>query len=561
MRRNNLTIPAILAVLPAMAWAAQPASAPSSMPVSTASRPAATTQPTTAPVKGPRALSREEELHQLKARQALLTKDQAENEMNKTKVELDEIQTLYDEGLVTKDQYNSARQKHEQAKLQFRQAEIDVQKTRLEALSDATLIDVIDARKYRGDGGEVMADIILRNDSDLQKARVVMESAGASGADQADVAGLLKVDHVVVTLRGTVPVEVAEGQLQGQKMSSERAIVGDPFQKVETDLRYGEERKLTYRLLKKDVENVTVSLEFLGQQKDYDVFLKKDSQQDLPDITSTQYSLVGPLGSKVRFDIGLERLSKTEQSFALVVLNLPPEIPCNFIDPTSSAILTQVKFTEEVSRQGLYLEASVPEKLNAALIDKSQTFYVLVARQSELKQIAELKQQFHGAIPVEEIAKLPANRVELELIPQGVGKLEILVPNLYKEVKRGQDVEVKFNILNSGTLTLHEVLPELDLPLDWEGDIAPKEGQTIDGGAKTVFTAHIRPPKDVAVGEYSVRLKCQGHSGTEVIEAVNKDMNIRLASDSGITGTVILVSLLVLLVLGIAIASIKISRR
>ena len=47
----------------------------------------------------------------------------------------------------------------------------------------------------------------------------------------------------------------------------------------------------------------------------------------------------------------------------------------------------------------------------------------------------------------------------------------------------------------------------------------------------------------------------------EVIEALDKDFTIRVAAKSNITGTVILVAVLVLLVIGIAVASIKVSRR
>ena len=70
-------------------------------------------------------------------------------------------------------------------------------------------------------------------------------------------------------------------------------------------------------------------------------------------------------------------------------------------------------------------------------------------------------------VPVEEIAKLKAARVELVLIPRGVGKLDIVVPNLFKEVEQDEPVVLKFNVLNSGTLLLRRVTPEIDLPLEW----------------------------------------------------------------------------------------------
>ena len=149
----------------------------------------------------------------------------------------------------------------------------------------------------------------------------------------------------------------------------------------------------------------------------------------------------------------------------------------------------------------------------------------------------------------------------MELISEGVGKLEILIPNLFKEVEQGEPVTLKFSVINSGTLGLRRVNLQMDLPLEWEGELIPTEIDVIDGGEKKLFTANIRPPADVAVGTYSLRIKTEGHSGVEIVDALDKDFTIRIASQSNITGTVILVTVLVVLVVGIAIASIKISRR
>ena len=505
-----------------------------------------------------RSWTRDEELYLLEAEQAQLALDQAEAEMEDARIELEEIQMLFGEKLVTVDKLNQAKQSHERAKLAYQQAKIDLKMKRLEFLKDATLITVVDAKKYRGEEGEVIASITLRNDSDINKARIAMAGGEVLSDDRLEA--LLKVHNVVVTLKGEAQVTAGSDE-EGRRFSSGKAIVGNPFQLIVPALDYGEEKVLEYTLLKKDIENVTVSLELLGTQKDYDVFLRKESQQDLPVISSTQYSQIGQLGSKIKYDLGLERLAKTEQGFPLVVLNLPEEIKAAFLDPSTEAMLTQVKFTEELSKQSLYFEASIPEKLSLDLVDSTISFYIMVTQQTELKKIFEVKTKHEGKIPPEEMAKLKGNKVELILIPRGVGKLEIMVPNLFKEVEQGEPVSIKFNVMNSGTLVLRRVAATLDLPLDWEGEVVPGEAEVIDGGAKALYTANVRPPEDVAVGEYMVRMHAEGHSGMEIVEAVYKDLTVRVASKTSITGTAVLVTILVLLVLGIALASIKISRR
>lgn len=521
-----------------------------------------TSAPATAPDRAPasrRSLTREERLHQLEAQQAQLALDQARAEMQKAKVELDEVRKLFEEKLYTLEELSVATRQHELAVLKYEQAKIALEKKRLEFLKDATLVTVLDAKKYRGEEGEVLASVKLRNDSDISKARIAMQ--GGERLSDEQLASLLKVDNIIVALLGEVQLVSGVGP-DKRYYSTGKAIIGDPFQQIVRELRHGQEVDLTFRLLKKDVENVTVSLEFLGTKKDYDVFLKKESRQDLPIISSGQYTQIGQLGSKITYDLDLERLAKAEQGFSLVVLNLPQEIKPSMLDGASKANITEIRFTEELSKQRLYLELSIPEKLSPKLVDSNISFYFLATRRSELRKIEQVKQKFQGkSIPPEEIAKLNATKVELAVIPRGVGKLEILVPNLFKEVRRGEPVSIKFNVLNSGTLALRRVTPKLDLPLEWEGEVEPVEVEVIQGGEKALFRANIRPPADVDVGEYSVKMEAEGHSGVEIVEATDRDLTVRIASAGSITGTVVLVVVLIVMVIGIAIASIKISRR
>lgn len=489
-----------------------------------------------------RALTKDELLNRLTTRQAKLELDQARAEMERSKAEFEATRKLFDEKILAMDELNEARQAYEQALLNYEQAEIDLEKTRLEFLKGATLISVVDARKYRGREGDVMASITLRNDSDINKARIAMGEETAEISSET-LASLLKIDSVIVSLR-------------------DQAIIGDPYQQIIPELPYGEEATLEYSLLKRDVEKLTVAIEFLETEKEYTVFLKKEALQDLPTIASTQYAQQGELGTKIRYDLELERLAKTEQSFSLVVLNLPPQIPFAFLDPGSNARITQIKFTRELSKQSLDLEISVPERLPETLIDKNISFYVLVTRQSEMKNVYDLTQEYAGQeIPAEAVAKLKGNKVNLILIPKGTPKVELTVANLFKEVRLGEPIELKFNVVNAGTLVLRGVTPALEPPLEWEADLEPRDIEELAPGEKKLVAASIRPPEGVAIGEYTVVLSCEAHSGIETVEAVDKEFKIRLAPRSNITSTLILVMVLVALVLFIAIASVRISRR
>jgi len=487
-------------------------------------------------------LSKEDLLHRLKTRQAQLQLDQAETKRRRAKADFEETQRLFDEKILTIDKLNEARQDWEEAELKYKEAAIELEKTRLEFLKDATFITVVDAMKYRNETtGQIMASIQLRNDSDIGKARVVMGDAAELGEDT--LRALLKVDNVVVTLRE-----------QGG------AIIGDPFQHIIPKLEFGAEATREYVLLKRDVDEVTVVMEFLGTEKQYTVFLKKKALQDVPTIVSTQYAQEGPLGTKISYDLKLERLAKTEQSFSLFVLNLPTALASAFLDPKSGARITQVRFTSEASQQNLDFEVSIPERLDQSFVDKSISFTIVLPRNPE--EMYELKKRYRDKrVPDEEIAKIKGARADLILIPRGVGKLDIVVGNLFKEVKQGEPVTFKFNIMNSGTLALRRVMPEIDPPMEWEATLTPEEVEAIEPGRKILITAELTPPQGVGVSEYITRIGAKAHSGIEIIEADEKEFAVRIAAKSNIGGTLILVLVLIVLVLGIAVASIKISRR
>jgi len=499
-------------------------------------------------------LSRDEKLNLLKARQAELELEKAEAEMERAELELSDTQALAQDNIVTINELRKAQQTYKEATINHEQAKNRLEQTRLEFLKNATLIRVINAKIFRGEDGEVMAAVELKNDSDIRKARVVM---GATVSEK-DLAALLKVDNIIVTLRGRSYISSAEDRL----VASDEAIIGDPFYTIVSELKLGRTESLEFRMLKKGVEQITVELKYLETTKEYDVFLQKEALQDLPTITSAQINQHGDLGTTIRYNLQLERLAKTDQSFALCALNWPEEIHFDFVDPKSKARMASLKFSGEETIRGVNFEVRIPKKLDPALIDASIGFYVVVARQEQLPAIAKLKKKFAPKpIPPEEISKIRGNYVELELIPKGIGELAILVSNLYQEVQQHQPVQLKFSVINSGTIAVTRVTPEIDLPLEWEGELRPVDVAIIDPGQKVLFTADLQPPVDVSVGEYLVKVETEGYCGVEIIEADDKDFTVKIAPESNITGTVLLVGLLVLLVLGIAIASVKISRR
>ncbi|MFH1567177.1 MAG: NEW3 domain-containing protein [Gemmatimonadota bacterium] len=470
----------------------------------------------------------EERLHQLQEREKIL---QTQRE------ELETTRQLYDQGYVALQTYRQTENNYDEARLRKEEAEISLEETKLELLKNATRLVIRDARKYKSPDGKSMVDVVLQNDSDTRDALVV-----DTLLTQDEVRSLLKVEDIYVSLeRGG-------------------AVVGEPYEQRLASLDVGESRTLTYRLLR-DEEAVVVVLSYLDiSRESIPVILKKGSHQELPTINSAQFSQTGEINTSVTFDLTLERLSDEERSFALAVLGLPQRIDYSFVD--QGAKVSQVKFDENNSKVQPDLTLQIPEKLDRTYIGRARTFYALVSEVREYAQINALRAR-HGddPIPESEVQALQANYVKLELIPKGLGKLEVLVSNRYQEITVGQDLRIRVEFLNRGTVTVQNVKAVLDLPYEWQSVVEPLLIKSLEPEQRAPVTITATPPTDIAVGNYELGVEAQGQVGNENVESLEKNITIHLGARSNLAGNTILIGILVFLVIGIGVASVRISRR
>jgi uncharacterized membrane protein len=324
-------------------------------------------------------------------------------------------------------------------------------------------------------------------------------------------------------------------------------------------LRYGKQEELTFTLLA-DVQEAGVKLQYLDQTVTERIFLEKESLQEKPTAVALQFSLEGQLGSDIGYGLSLEMLVTSEHNFTLCVTNMPPQINCFFLE--GGARITSVRFSEEVSKHNLILNVSIPQKLDVSMIDKKIDFQVWITTSTQLDSINKLKRQYiAGTIPVQELDAIEAARVDLSLIPKGTGRLEILINNLFEEIKPQQDVQIKADLHNDGTLTLFNIAPEISPPLGWTAEVLPKLIEKLSPDDKQSIQIHLTPGEDVGVGEYEAQIEARGQSGSEVVEALEKRLKIRISAKTNITATLILVLGLVALITGIVFMGVKLSRR
>ncbi len=486
-------------------------------------------------------LTREQRLELLRLKEAELDLRTASNRLVRTQADLEGMKELFDRQVVSRIDLNRASQDYEDARLAFDSAVIELEKRRLEFLRDATHITIEEAKKFRTGDGKRWTEILLRNASDLDQARILMQAVTDRIPTDEELRGLLRVNGILVSLM-------------------DDSIIGEPYEARIDTLDFDESRAVKFQLLK-DVDEVTVSLQYLGTNDQRKVFLKKEALQKVPSISSEQFSQEGKLGTKVLFDLTLERLSEEEESFSLVALNLPPQIDARFVNPETKAALNQVKFGKEKSRISLDLELAIPEKLEASLVDEPLGFLVVVARPEDARRFVTA----HGEGPVrvreEDLSSFPCSWVKLTLVPRGVGELEMLISNRYSEIRAGHDAQFRAEVHNKGTLAVFNTRFRVDPPYEWNYEVIPDVVDRLDPGQRENIVLRLIPPRDVGVGDYDVRLAAEGEVGNEPVESIEKNVTVRVEARTHLLLNMIVVVIVMALILGIAVTSVRMTRR
>ena len=120
---------------------------------------------------------------------------------------------------------------------------------------------------------------------------------------------------------------------------------------------------------------------------------------------------------------------------------------------------------------------------------------------------------------------------------------------------------VRVDLLNTGTLEVEGVYLVLTPPLDWTYTTQPDTIAKILPGDKEPVNITLVPPPDLGVSEYDVRVEAVGYEGNERIESQEKDITIRVKAQADIIRNALIIGGVIALVIGVAVVSIRVSRR
>jgi len=460
-----------------------------------------------------------------------LKKARAAYEISKQKLEND--RKLYENKAISEDEFNKS-------KNELLSREVDYQKLILRVMAQQSYIIVEKAVKYQSRGGERRVKVVLRStmEGNQEYLNQFQEHFDIFTPEMRSS----RIYNIFVSL---VNLE-------------DQTIIGSPYELRIPIIELGKTGTADFGLLR-DVESLQISLNYGGRIDKKNIYLEKDASANIVDINSTQFSQESNLGSQATFDLTLERFSSSDDVYKLLVLNLPRQITTDFIDSETNARLSQIKFTQGINTKKMSLRTYLPDRDDErVVIDKPIVFYALVLTRDQYDKLEDTSTKTFSQ---KELDAIPGGKVKLELIPRGIGKVEIIAPTLYHEIKTGEQVRMEVTVKNAGTRRLDNIRITTDNPLNWKSIVEPDLIPYLDAEKEAHVKLTFIPPSDVGVGAQEIKIKTEAIADNRSVQTEDKIVRIQISAKTPLLGSIILILLLVGLIVGIVIFGIKLSRR
>lgn len=462
----------------------------------------------------------------------LLSLKKAQLSLEEMKGDFDRALKLKEEGLISEEDFTRKR-------TAYLQAQVNYQEALIRFMGAEARISVASAVKFQDKAGKKFVRVSLRYSSKELKA---LAELNIDAQDLFPLDFLKEIKDVYISLR------------------SEDKIISNPYEKSIPSLALEEEKDVTFQLLK-DVESLEVNVFYSGKDETTSVYLQKGLSANIVTINSAQFSQEADLESQATFDLSLEKFSGEANVFRLQIVNLPRQVTYEFVDPQTQARLSQIKFTEETTSMQLSLRLFLPKNADDQVImDKPIEFSALALDSEQVVRLQEMLAE-DTSIDQNEIEDLKAGNVSLEIIPRGVGRIEVQAVNLYHEIKIGESVDMEVRIVNAGTRLLNNIRVFSDLPLNWKVEIQPDLIANLEQNQEEVVNIKFIPPDDVSVGDYEPRIRTECIADNRRVESEDKIVRVHLSAKTNVLGITLLIALLIGLLVGIVVFGIKLTRR
>jgi multidrug efflux pump subunit AcrA (membrane-fusion protein) len=476
--------------------------------------------------------------------QRFLNVRRSQIDLSSKRTTLKRIQELFELGLVPRTDVDQAKTEVETAQLNYQQAVLAL-------LSLQPRLSIKEAVKYQGRDGRKFVRLTIENLTptfDDSQFKLLSNFEGADPIPQS--LRTRDVQDIFISLRATGE------QAEGNEATPARTTIGIPYEVHIPELKYGASHSMEFQLLR-NVNSVLVASSYKGQEREILIQLQQAETDNAVTISSIQASQEADLGSEITFSLKLERSSIDVRRFQLKALNLPRQISYSFIDPASQAHLSEVNFPAGVTQQNLNLKLYLPERADEDVpMDKPLEFLALAMDDAQAKQF-----QAEKIYADSEVGQSRAGRMHLVIVPRGVGKIEASAANLFSEIHTGELVETSLSLSNAGTRRLDNIKVSCESPLHWRVEAIPDIIPALEINREAVIKLRIIPPADAPVGDYEVRLKTESQAYNRQVPSEDKIYRISVKSKANIWGLAGLTGGLLILVVGILVFGVKLTRR
>lgn len=455
--------------------------------------------------------------------------EKMQTDYNVQKDMFDREKILYDKGLISEQEF-------EQAEANFKTAQITYQQAILALAFEQPHIAIDKAVKYQSQDGKTWVKITLRN-----------TSGGLIAGEKVDVANL----------QGIRTDEIANVYVS--LLNDQNAIISQPYEAKIPIMKYNKPVTLTFTLLQ-NLDYVIVKDVYADKSDERKILLQMDESANRVLITSDQFSQEVDLGSQATYNLTLSLFSSRSDIYKLGVVDLPRQMSYDFVQgQAGGARLSQVKFSHDVNSQQLALTVYVPDRYDSTsfMIDQPIEFYAVAIPAGLDERIL----QRTGRLTSADLERMSVSHIHLELIPRGVGRMELLATNYYIEMKPGDKARMKLTVHNDGTQELDNVRVHCNVPINWSLSTMPDVISSLSQDEDAIDTLEIAPPPNVDVGDYEITVKADGFAGSRQVEADSKSIRVHVSANSNILGTAVLIVIVLGIIAGVAVFGIRLSKK
>ncbi len=444
------------------------------------------------------------------------------------KEEFTRQEKLYDKRLISEREFK-------ESEARFRTAQITYQQAILSLAFEQPHITINKAIKYQSKDGRKRVRLILRNTTGglIEGKKIELEDFEGIRTDQ--------ISNVYVSL-----------------LNDQKAIVSQPYEAKIQTMPYNQPISVSFLLLQ-DLDNVTVKTIYGDKSEEKKIFLQMDESADRVLITSEQFSQEADLATRATYNLTLELFSSTDNVYKLEVFNLPRQITYDFVEAQTGARFSQVKFSQDVNTRKLALAVYLPDRYDTTsfFIDKPLSFFAAAIPRAQIEHFVD-KERTYAA---EELDRANISYMRLEVVPRGIGRIQVRATNFYQELKPGEKVQMNLTVYNDGTRRLDNIKVRADVPMNWVSSVAPDLITSLLPGKDEMVSVTISPPADVSVGDYEATIKTESFAANRKVESEDKKIRIHIAASANVFGIAVLVLLLVGILGGVVIFGIRLSRK